>query len=158
MKKNSSYGGWNMNKISLILLVLITFTLSGCTKTEPDKTKTVGFAVNNWYYGLGTVDGKNLNNVDETKFSYVLNLTSDNEKLGEVNEIQPIVGKNISSKVLSNGVTKFAVKKDYIESDGYITFTTKGLTKEQIDALKPYITGVKVIMKDKREFTVKLKK
>ena len=63
--------------------------------------------------------------------------------------IEPILGVGIKDKILTEDlkvvVEKSIPSKGSIEINGVVVFNTKGLSKQEIVELEPFITGIKVV-------------
>lgn len=127
-----------------ISTLLIFMFLAGCgTKTET-KTKG-GLKIHSWDSGLGSVNNVDLN---ETKFSYTVNLTNENENDIYIQSMQPSINEKLKNKIISKNtaisVNKVIKPDETIKISGEIIFDTKGLSKSDISRLEPFITDIKV--------------
>lgn len=94
---------------------------------------------------LGSV---NENNFEFTKYSYSIDLTNENLKNTKIISVEPIIKDSIRDKVLDENlvidVNKIVSPGNAITIEGTILIDTKGLSKDEISALEPFITGLKV--------------
>lgn len=118
------------------------------------KTKG-GLKINGWSFGLGGISETDL---DKTKLSYSINLTNENEHTIFAKSVQPLVNEKIINKIQNKGfivtVNKNIKPNETIQINGEIIFDTKGLTKQDIEKLEPFITDIKVTTEE----TIDLKK
>lgn len=127
----------------LILCIFIFFT--GCNNTKTQIQTKGGLKINSWSSALGGVNEKDL---DKTRFSYSINLANESENNIFIKSIRPSVNEIIKNKILSKDivvkVNKAIKPNEAIEISGEIIIDTKGLTKEDIVKLEPFITDLKV--------------
>lgn len=145
-----------MKKLYLILLAtLLAVSLSGCgdKKQESEENVKHGFSIYSWNAGLGTAYNGSQN---ESRYTYTLYLSSETEDLNKVKQIEPVISNSIIGRLIDSEAPSFEVKDVYIEVNGELVFDTKGLTKQDILDLQPYIYTVKVIMRNNAVYTVQL--
>lgn len=137
--------------ITLIILILCVFNfifLTGCNTQTHMKTKG-GLKINSWSSGLGSFNETDL---DNTKFSYSIDLTNDNEKSIFIKSIQPSVNETIRSRILSKemsvDVDRDIKPNETIHITGELIVNTKGLVKSDIVKLEPFITDIKVSIEE----------
>jgi hypothetical protein len=145
----------NKSYLSIIVLVLFVFILcAACSSTNTQNQPKGGLKINGWSSALGGVNGTDL---DQTKFSYSINLTNENEKNIFIVSIQPSVNETIKNRILSKeivvAVNKEMKPNETIQINGEIIVDTAGLGKPDIAKLEPFITDIKV----STEETVNLK-
>lgn len=140
--------------MTIIISILFTFIFfTGCSTKTQIQAKG-GLKINSWSSGLGSVNGTNL---DNTKFSYTVNLTNENENIIFIKSIQPSVNEKLKNKIISKDIV-VTVNKDIkpnetTQINGEIIVDTKGLTKSDIVKLEPFITDIKVLSEE----TIRLK-
>ena len=131
-----------MKKVLFIIPVfLLILLLSACSKTDTPG----GYKIDNWVTSLGGVGADNAGFADESRYTYTFYITSGIDNLADVKEVTPVIGDNIKDRLIQNESPQITPKDSYLEVQGEIIFDTKGLTKEQIDALKPYIVSVRIM-------------
>ena len=90
----------------------------------------------------------NENNLDKQKFSYSISVANKNVKTIFIKSVQPTINERVKNKILSEetivAVNKDIKPKETIEISGEIIIDTSGLTKEEIVALEPFITAIKI--------------
>lgn len=79
---------------------------------------------------------------------YRLTLTNNEENDLKVISIEPILSEEFKKNVISNELTlninKTISKDNSLEVSGEITFNSKGIDKEQISNMQPFIEGIMV--------------
>lgn len=124
--------------------VLIAAALvSGCMGKDaiPDKT---GLYIYNWSAALG---GEGADN-EMTRYSYSFYLTNEGPKDVYVKWAEPVLGQEVEERALEGDfrvdLDKAVPPGEGIEIKGQIIFDTKGLSKEQITELEPFVTGLRI--------------
>ena len=135
--------------ITIIILGIFNFIfLTGCNAQTQMQTKG-GLKINSWSSGLGIVNETDL---DNTKFSYSIDLTNDNEKGVFIKSIQPSVNETIRSRILSKEISvdvdRDIKPNETIHITGELVVNTKGLVKSDIVKLEPFITDIKVLIEE----------
>ena len=136
--------------ITIIITVLcVSAIFSGCNNSKVQNQSKGGIKIANWSSSLGSVNETDL---DKSVFSYSINLTNENEKNIFIEFIQPLVNETIKNKILSKEtvvtVNQNIKPKETIKVNGEIIIDTKGLSKQDIDKLEPFITDIKVSTED----------
>jgi hypothetical protein len=138
------------SKIGIVISILCIFIfLTGCNNIKTQAQSKGGLKINTWSSGLGDINETDLGN---TKFSYSINLTNENENNIFVKSIKPSVNEKINNKIISKDIV-VTVNKDIkhnetIQINGEIIVDTKGLTKSDIVQLEPFITDIKVLSEE----------
>ncbi|MDK2822239.1 MAG: hypothetical protein PWQ67_47 [Clostridia bacterium] len=95
--------------------------------------------------GLGAISN---DNTDQHRLTYSINLTNEDDNEAYIQWIEPIFGKGITDKVVTEqlqvAVEKPITAKASLEIEGTVVLDTKGLSKKEIVALEPFIIGIKV--------------
>ena len=143
-----------LRRITILALVsiLIVSLISCSAESDIDETKS-DFYINNMSAGLGSI---NENDLDNSRYTYTIYLASGNKKIEQIAEVKLIYGDKIADKIITESPIEIVFNKDYVEINGDIVFDTKGLGKEQIVELEPYIYSLNVILKDKSESIIQL--
>ncbi|MBC8061697.1 MAG: hypothetical protein H7Y18_13660 [Clostridiaceae bacterium] len=142
--------------LSFILTILVVFVLFIAYNSKKAEIETKGgLKIQNWSSSLGSINETDL---DKTIFSYSVYLTNQNEKSIFIRSIQPSVNEAVKYKIISIE-TVVSVNKDIkpnetIQINGEIILDTKGLLKQDIVKLEPFITDIKV----STEETISLKR
>jgi len=138
-------------RMCLILCVLLMISLSaiGCTSLGLEKDQAndkTGLQIYSMSTGLGAVSSEN---TDQHRLTYTINLTNEDDNEAYIQWIEPILGVGIKDKILTEDlkvvVEKSIPSKGSIEINGVVVFNTKGLSKQEIVELEPFITGIKVV-------------
>jgi hypothetical protein len=142
-------GGYALKRLCLgltagICILIIPMFLSGCDKNIRAQSKG-GLRIATWSYALGAVSETD---PDETKFSYSVELTNENERDIYIKSIEPSPDDKIKSSIIEKSI-EVVVNKDIepdksIQIKGKFVLNTKGLTKAEIEACEPFVTGFKV--------------
>ena len=137
--------------ITITILILGVFNfifLTGCNTQTKTQTKG-GLKINSWSSGLGSVSETDLEN---TKFSYSIGLTNENEKKVFIKSIQASVNETIKNRILSGempvDVDRDIKPNETINITGELIVDTKGLGKSDIVTLEPFITDIKVSIEE----------
>lgn len=142
-------GGINLSKKTILILiasVVFMFLLFDVSYNKNIQNQVKGgLKINEWIFGLGSVDETNL---DKTKLSYSFNLTNENNKSIFIKSIEPLINENIKDKIINKDIV-IAVNKDIkpnetIQINGEIIFDTKELSKSDIEKLEPLLIDIKV--------------
>jgi len=135
--------------LTLTLTLFCTMLVFGCTGVDQgnnDTNKKTGLQIYSMSTGLGAVSN---DNIDQHRLTYTINLTNEDDKEAYIQWIEPILGMGIKDKILTEElqvvVEKNIPSKGSIEIKGVVVFNTKGLSKEEILELEPFITGIKVV-------------
>lgn len=135
--------------IILSFAVLITACASD---DSTNAQKSVGLEVSGMSSGLGAVD----ENLDKTKISYSIPLSNNSSKDRYIKWIEPTLGEKVKDRLLSEeikvNVQKIIKGNQYLEIEGEIILDTKGMTKQEITELTPFITGIKIESQEMIEF------
>ena len=132
--------------ITIIISILGVFIFfMGVNSTKVQIQTKGGLKINGWSSGLGSVNETDL---DKTKFSYLVNLTNENDKKIFIKSIQPLVNETIKNKIISKEIV-VVVNKDIKANEttqikGEIIIDTKGLGKTDIIKLEPFITDIRI--------------
>lgn len=125
-----------------ICLVLLSGMLAGCNRST--EAKETGLKVYNWSTSLGAVD----NSLDKTKLSYSIDITNKNAKDAYIRAVELNIGEKIRTRIIEGNTTleiNKALQKDQsIQISGNLIIDTKGMDKNGITGLEPFITGIKV--------------
>lgn len=131
--------------IPLVIAIIFISVFSASCSAKPALQAEGGLKIDNWSSALGGVDETDL---DKTKFTYSVSLTSRNENTVLVKSIVPLVNDSIANKILGNDMTVVVNKEikpnETIQISGEIVVDTKGLTKADIAKLEPFITDINV--------------
>jgi hypothetical protein len=138
-------GEKNMRKICLTILLCIALIISGCSTKK--SLEEEGISISAISSSIGAV-GQNTNDFENQSFKYTITLTNNEEANITVVSITPMLSENFASLVSDKNVTvdinKTISKDSSIDVSGEIIFNTKGLSKEQIISLEPFVKEVKI--------------
>ncbi len=136
---------------SMCIILFISSIFSGCLVCQTNEPQ--GFIVYSMTSSLG---GVNENNFDFTKYSYSIELTNENLINTKIISVEPILKDSIRDMVLDDNlavdVNKIVSPGDTITIEGALIIDTKGLSKDEILNLEPFIAGIKVNSKTTIDF------
>lgn len=131
--------------IATCFILLTSLLIVGC-KSEIEDNKE-GIHVYGWHHSLGGSE----DNLDKTIYSYSINLTNENNQELYIDYISPVLNNTINNKLISNDlkviVDKTISSGQTIEVKGELVIDTKDMSKKEIIAMEPFVTGVEVISK-----------
>ena len=94
--------------------------------------------------------GENPDNLSQQIFSYSVYLSNNGATDITIRSIEPILTTSFNSKAIGNNysvvVENTMAPGASLEVSGEITFDTTGMSKEQITAMEPFLSGAKVNM------------
>jgi len=136
-----------LKKLNLVLfwgLILAIFLfVVGCSKPKEDEK--MGLRIYGMSVGLGAVDN---NNTDQQRLTYSFCLTNEDNDAVYIKAVEPVIGTGISNRVVTEKL-EVLIEKEIpanrsMEISGEIVLDTKGLSKQEIVSLEPFITGIKI--------------
>lgn len=136
------------NLIIALILLFILLVMTACTNfgyRGRESKDNVGLQIYSMSTGLGAVSKEN---TDQHHLTYIINLSNEDAKDVDIKWIEPVLGKGIKDRVeqedLRLVIEKTIPVKGALKIEGMIIFNTLNLSKEDIIALEPFITGIKV--------------
>jgi hypothetical protein len=132
--------------LSWILLAALVLGMSGCAALGKDaqQAATPDLQVPE----LTTSIGRRQGDTDEQVFSYTVYLQNTSEAPIHVKWIEPLLSEPFSPRVLSSDprltVDATLAAQEGREISGELVFDAQGLTKDQILALEPFMSGINV--------------
>lgn len=134
-----------LRKFYMVMLICTIFMFGGCKNNSQSEN---GIYINSIQTSIGAV-GENTNDVENQSFKYTLQLTNNEEDDLEIISIEPILTENFEKLVLSKdlimNINKIISKGNNLEVSGEIIFNTKGMSKEEILNMEPFVKEVKII-------------
>lgn len=132
----------------LILATTITFLLIGCGAEEQKSSLgEEGIKITNMVSSMGGVKGEE-NNFNKQRYSYNLTLHNYDDNNFFINSVEPILGDKIKDRVVEKDIKVLVnseiKSKQSLKVSGEIIIYTENLSKEEIDALEPYIKEFKI--------------
>ncbi len=123
------------------VILLLVFT-AGCAESQQSSK---GLQISSMTSAMGSVDPDKF---DEQKLSFTINLCNDSDQDTYISFLEPLLTADINGRIIS-GDTRVEVKKkvaasDSIGVDGEIVFDSSDLSKQDIIAMEPIITGFRV--------------
>jgi|LGVF01.1.fsa_nt_gb hypothetical protein len=134
-----------MRKYLLVLFVIVTILITACSEEVKKDSQEKQLEIHGWTSAIGAVEG----NYETQSFSYTIFLTNEKDSLVNIKWIEPILGEKFKNKVIENelkiNINKDIPSKEYIEIEGEIIFDAKGMSKQEIVELEPFITYIRVM-------------
>jgi len=133
-------------KAGIIILTAILLLSVGCSRSDdPNK---VGIIINNISSSIGAVR-ENTNNHDTQSFKYTLTLTNNDAADIIIISIEPVLSEEFLKRVTAGDITikvnSTIPQGDNLDVSGEIIFDAKGLTKEQIINMEPFVKEVRIV-------------
>ncbi len=130
------------NKSVAIIYIALMIVLTACNISKPEDKQNKDLEV----YGMSSALGSAGNDLDKTKFSYTIPITNNSDEDIYIEWMEPVLGDKVSNRVLSSdlriNVQNKVIPEESLEIAGEIILDTKGLTKQQITELEPFITEI----------------
>ncbi|TYP47666.1 hypothetical protein [Thermosediminibacter litoriperuensis] len=135
--------GFKKILVLLCAIISVLVLLAGCSANGSGKSQN-GLQITDMSTALGAVG----DSLDKTKFSYTMTVyNKDNEDV-YITWVEPILGENVRKRLISSelkvDVEQTVSANESIEIKGEIILDTKGMSKQQVMELEPFITGIKV--------------
>jgi len=135
-----------IRKVSLMMLIFILLLCTACSSNTP--LNNVGIDITWSMASIGPVEG-NANDLETQSFKYSVIITNNEAIDITIVEIMPLLSEKflerVSNKDTMIKVNKTISKGSSLEVSGEIIFDARGLTKEQIHSLQPFVKEVKII-------------
>ncbi len=133
-------------KASIMILISILLVLVGCSSNNIlDKA---GIDITGTTSSIGAV-GKNTKDFETQSFKYTVTLTNNEAADINIVSVKPILSEKFLERATNKDtviqVNRTISQGSSLDVTGEIIFDVKGLTKEQIVSLEPFIKEVKVI-------------
>ncbi|HYF81951.1 MAG TPA: hypothetical protein VEB00_02840 [Clostridia bacterium] len=133
-------------KASIMLLISIILLFAGCSRN--DTLNKVGIDITAMNSSIGAV-GENTNDFETQSFKFTITLTNNEAADIMIVSVRPILSEKFLERA-SNKDTVMQINRSIsqggsLDVTGEIIFDAKGLTKEQIVSLEPFIKEVKII-------------
>jgi len=133
-------------KVGILVLAAILLLSSACSGN--DEREKAGIEISIINTSIGAVE-KNVNDFDTQSFKYTITLINNEPADMSIVSVEPVLSEKFLERV-SSGNVKIQLNKvipmgGSLDVSGEIIFDAKGLTKEQIIGLEPFIKEVKII-------------
>lgn len=129
----------------MVMLICTIAIFVGCTNKSQSNN---GISINSIQTSIGAIE-ENTNDIENQSFKYTVQLTNNEDDDLKIISIEPILTekfeKLVSSKDLIKNINEIISKNDYLEVSGEIIFNTKGMSKEEIESMQPFIKEIKII-------------
>lgn len=133
-------------KISIILLLFVLLPLAGCSGNNT--LNTMSIEINTITSSLGAV-GANTNDFETQSFKYTMTLTNNDASDIKIVSVEPVLSQEFQERVSDRDtviqVNKTVTQGSSLDVSGEIIFDAKGLTKEQIISMEPFIKEIRII-------------
>lgn len=135
-----------LKKVSILLLVAILLLSAACSKDSTVSKADID--ISGISTSIGAV-GNNTNDFETQSFKFTITLTNNEAADIEIVSVKPVLSEKFLERA-SNGdaaiqVNKTIPKGSSLDVSGEIIFDAKGLTKEQIVSLEPFIKEVRIV-------------
>jgi hypothetical protein len=108
----------------------------------------MGIEINSITSSIGAV-GENTNGFETQSFKYTMTLTNNDASDITIVKVVPILSQEFQERVSDRDtiiqVNKTVIQGSSLDVSGEIIFDAKGLTKEQIISMEPFIREVKIV-------------
>jgi hypothetical protein len=135
-------------KNNITILIATLFLLAGCTaQSALDKSSTT-VDITSIVSSIGAT-GENTNDFETQSFKYTVTLTNNETESITIVSVTPVLSEKflerVSNKDTTVQVNKTIPQGSSLDVSGGIVFNAKGLTKEQIMALEPFVKEIKIM-------------
>ena len=132
-------------KVSIMLLVSTLLLFVGCSRNNT--LNIVGIDISGINSSIGAV-GENTNDFETQSFKYTITLTNNEATDIQIVSVKPMLSEEFIERVSNNDtiiqVNKTIPQGSSIDITGEIIFDAKGLTKEQIVSMEPFVKEVRI--------------
>ncbi len=132
----------NYWKISIVVILLVLSLSAGCAKPAAESK---GLQLVKMVSSIGSVDPERF---DEQRISYTINLCNDSSQSNYISFVEPVVTDGINSRITSPDIRREVKKKieagKCLEVKGEFIFDAGDLSKQDIIAMEPIITGFRL--------------
>jgi hypothetical protein len=134
------------NKIYISILLSALILLSGCSTNKPaDKVSSI--EITNIVTSIGAV-GNNINDSDTQSFKFTITLVNNEPTDITIVSVTPILSEIFLERAADKNkimpVNRIVSPGGSIDVTGEVIFDAKGMTKDQIVNLQPFIKEVKI--------------
>lgn len=134
-------------RMSTPILISIILLFTGCAAKDTGN-KSTAVDITNIGSSIGAV-GENTADFETQSFKYTVTLTNNDTTDITIVSVSPVLSEKFLERV-SNKDTLIQVNKTILQGNsldinGEIIFNAKGLTKEQIVTLDPFVKEIKII-------------
>ena len=132
-------------KVNIMLLVSTLLLFVGCSRSNT--LNIVGIDISGINSSIGAV-GENTNDFETQSFKYTITLTNNEATDIKIVSVKPMLSEEFIERVSNNDtiiqVNKTIPQGSSIDITGEIIFDAKGLTKEQIVSMEPFVKEVRI--------------
>lgn len=132
---------------SVLVITLISIFLIGCANQSNSEIKEKKLKINSISTAIGAVYGEE-DNFDRQLYSYSFFLQNDEDADLFIEEIEPVLYDHVKEKVEQKDyrikVNKTIPKGQGLEIKGEIIFNARGMTKEKIVEMGPFIKTLRI--------------
>lgn len=131
------------------LLLLMVFTIVGCSNTTTEKEKDIDFQIVDAMTSIGGID----ETFDKQKLNYEFTIDKGNSLVKE-DSIEIVLTDWTNEKLIKSEITEKRFNEDSIVVKGYVIFDSKDLTKKDIVDNEPLIDGIKATTESNKEIYI----
>jgi len=135
-------------KVSIMLLIVVFLLFPGCSSNNT--VTTMGIDINSITSSIGAVGG-NTNDFETQSFKYTITLTNNDAADITIVSVEPILSEEFIERALNEDriiqVNELIPHGSSIDVTGEIVFDAKGMTKEKIISMEPFVKEIKIVEK-----------
>jgi len=133
-------------KIGIMFLIPILLLFVGCSSNNT--LDTMGIRINSITSSIGAVGG-NTNDFETQSYKYTMTLTNNDTSDIKIVSVEPVLSQEFQERVSDRDtviqVNKTVTQGSSLDVSGEIIFDAKGLTKEKIISMEPFVKEVRII-------------
>jgi len=133
-------------KVSIMLLIVVFLLFSGCSSNNT--VTTMGIDINSITSSIGAVGG-NTNDFETQSFKYTITLTNNDAADITIVSVEPVLSEEFIERALNEDriiqVNELIPHGSSIDVTGEIVFDAKGMTKEKIISMEPFVKEIKIV-------------
>lgn len=136
-------------KFRILVFMSLLLLLPACTaNSTPNTPSKLGLEINSINSSIGAI-GENTKDIETQSFKYTVTLTNNEPTDITIVSVNPVLSEKFLERVSNKDtvvkVNKTISKGGSLNVTGEIIFDAKGLTKEQIVSLQPFVKDVKIL-------------
>ncbi len=133
-------------RVSIIILIAVLLLLIGCSNS--DTRLRPGIEVSSITSSIGAV-GENTKNFDIQSFKYTIALINNDVVDIKIISVEPELSEEFAKRAEDRStaiqVDKVISSGSSIDVSGEIIFDAKGMSKEQIIDMEPFVIDIKIV-------------
>lgn len=133
-------------KIIIMVILSIIILAAGCSSSKPERIG--GIEITDISSSIGAVDG-NTGDIETQSFKYTITLKNNEAADMTIISVRPVLSEEllerISNKDITLQVNQVIRPENSLGISGEIIFDAKGLTKEQIIGMEPFVDEIRIV-------------